>query len=96
LAGDAVIPGNRAALSPVPDELDQMPRLAQFRTAHPEAVILLRGALPKAWVGGRKIEHPALRGLLDELEAYSGSLQPPHTAELAVCVCDHRRRSPAR
>jgi hypothetical protein len=62
------MPGNRAALSLVPDEQDQVPRLVQFRTAHPEVVILLRGALPKAWVGGRKIEHPTLRGLLDELE----------------------------
>ena len=62
------MPGNRAALSPVPDKLDQMPRLVQFRAAHPEVVILLRGALPKAWVGDRKIEHPTLRGLLDELE----------------------------
>ena len=60
--------GNRAALSPVPDKLDQVPRLVQFRAAHPEVVILLRGALPKAWVGDRKIEHPTLRGLLDELE----------------------------
>ena len=62
------MPGNRATLSLVPDEQDQVPRLVQFRTAHPEVVILLRGALPKAWVGGRKIEHPTLRGLLDELE----------------------------
>ena len=28
----------------------------------------MRGALPKAWLGDRKIEHPTLRGLLDELE----------------------------
>ena len=59
--------GNRAALSRIPDEQDQMPRLVQFRTAHPDVIILLRGALPKAWVGGRKIEHPTLRCLLDEL-----------------------------
>jgi hypothetical protein len=31
-------------------------------------VILLQGAMPKAWVGSRKIECPTLRGLLDELE----------------------------
>lgn len=62
------MPGNRAPLSPVPYELDQMPGLVRFRTAHPEVVILLPGALPKAWVGGRKIEHPTLRGLLDEQE----------------------------
>ena len=45
------MPGNRAALSLVPDEEDQVPRLERFRAAHPEVVILLRGALPKAWVG---------------------------------------------
>ena len=68
LAGDAVMPGNRAALSLVPDEPDQVPRLERFRAAHPEVIILLRGAMPKAWVGGRKIERHTLRGLLDELE----------------------------
>jgi hypothetical protein len=60
--------GDRAALSPVPDEQDQVPRLERFRAAHPEVVILLRGALPKAWVGSRKIERHTLRGLMDELE----------------------------
>ena len=60
--------GNRAALPLVPDEEDQVPRLERFRAAHPEVVILLRGALPKAWVSGRKIERYTLRGLLDELE----------------------------
>jgi len=59
---------HRSALSLVPDEPDQVPRLEQFRAAHPEVIILLRGAMPKAWVGGRKIERPKLRGLLDELE----------------------------
>jgi hypothetical protein len=63
-----MMPGNRAALSLVPDEEDQVPRLEQFRAAHPEVVILLRGALPRAWVGSRKIERHTLRGLLDELE----------------------------
>ena len=62
------MPGNRAALSLVPDEEDQVPRLARFRTMHPEVVILLQGALPRAWVGSRKIERSTLRGLLDELE----------------------------
>ena len=62
------MPGNRAALWLVLDEQDQVPRLERFRTAHPEVVILLRGALPRAWVGGRKIERSTLRGLLDELE----------------------------
>jgi hypothetical protein len=59
--------GHRAALGLVPDE-DQEPRLKRFRAAHPEIVILLLGAWPKAWVDGQKIEHPTLRGLLDELE----------------------------
>jgi len=62
------MPGNRAALSLVPDEEDQVPRLERFRAAHPEIVILLLGAWPKAWLNGQKIEHPTLRGLLDELE----------------------------
>ena len=60
--------GNRAAMSLVPDEEDQVPRLERFRAAHPEIIILLLGARPKAWVDGQKIEHPRLRGLLDELE----------------------------
>jgi hypothetical protein len=62
------MPSNWAALSLAPDEPDRVPRLERFRTAHPEVVILLRGALPKAWVGSRKIERHTLRGLLDELE----------------------------
>ena len=62
------MPANRAALSLVPDEEDQVPRLERFRAAHPEVVILLRGALPRAWVGSRKIERSTLRGLLDDLE----------------------------
>ena len=39
LAGNAVKPGNRAALSLVPDEPDQVPRLERLRAAHPEVVI---------------------------------------------------------
>ncbi len=62
------MPGTRAARFLVPDEEDQVPRLERFRAAHPEVVILLRGALPRAWVGSRKIERSTLRGLLDELE----------------------------
>ena len=61
-------PGNRATLSLAQDEPDQVPRLERFRAAHPEVVILLRGALPRAWVCGRKIERHTLRDLLDELE----------------------------
>jgi hypothetical protein len=61
------MPGHRAALGLVPDE-DQALRLTQFRAVHPEIVILLLGAWPKAWVDGQKVEHPTLRGLLDQLE----------------------------
>jgi hypothetical protein len=62
------MPSNRAAMSLVPDEPDQVPRLERFRAAHPEVVILLRGPMPKAWVVGRKIARPTLRDLLDDLE----------------------------
>ena len=58
----------RAALRILPDEQDQVPRLEQFRAGHPEVVILLRGAAPRAWIDGRKIERHTLRALLDELE----------------------------
>ena len=40
-----MMPGNRAALSLVPDEEDQVPRLEQFRAAHPEVVICCRGTV---------------------------------------------------
>jgi hypothetical protein len=63
-----VKPGNRAALSLVPDEPDQVPRLERFRAAHPEVVVLLKGLVPTAWVGGTKIARPTLRDLLDDLE----------------------------
>jgi hypothetical protein len=69
------MPGSRAALSLVQDEEDQVSRLARFRAARPEVMILLLGALPTAWVGGRKIERPTLRGLLDALE----EIFPPDT-----------------
>jgi hypothetical protein len=62
-----VTSGHRAPLGLVLDT-DQEPRLERFRAAHPEIVILLLGAWPKAWVDGQKIEHPTLPGLLDELE----------------------------
>ena len=61
-------PGDRAALSLVPDEPDQVPRLERFRAEHPEVVVLLRGPVPTAWVGGRKIVRQTLRDLLDDLE----------------------------
>jgi hypothetical protein len=63
-----MMPGNRAALSLVPDEPDQVPRLERFRAEHPEVIILLRGTMPKAWADGQKISRHTLRDLLDELE----------------------------
>jgi hypothetical protein len=62
------MPANRSALWLVPDEPDQVSRLEQFRAAHPEVIILLRGPMPRAWVGGRKIARRTLRDLLDDLE----------------------------
>jgi len=62
------MPANRAALPLVPDKQDQVPRLERFRATHPDVPVLLMGTRPTAWVGGQKIEHPTLRGLLDELE----------------------------
>ena len=56
------------ALRTARDEQDQVPRLEQFRADHPEVVILLRGAAPRAWIGRRKIERHTLRALLDDLE----------------------------
>ena len=55
-------------MSLVPDGEDQATRLDQFRVAHPDVPILLLGDCPRAWVGGQKIEHPTLCGLLDDLE----------------------------
>ena len=75
------MPGHRAAMSLVPDEDDQVPRLERFLAAHPEIVILLLGAWPKAWVDGQKIEHPTLRGLLDELE----EILPPERPAPSSC-----------
>jgi hypothetical protein len=62
------MPANRPPLSLVPDEDEQVPRLQRFRAEHPEVIILMRGAMPKSWVGGMKIARQTLRGLLDELE----------------------------
>jgi len=58
----------RPALGLVPDEPDQVPRLERFRAAHPEVIILLRGAVPTAHVGEQKIQRPTLRELLDALD----------------------------
>jgi hypothetical protein len=55
-----VIDPARAALRIAPNEQDQVPRLERFRADHPEVVILLRGVLPLAWIGRRKIERHTL------------------------------------
>ena len=79
--------GHRSAPGLVPDE-DQEPRLKRFRAAHPEIVILLLGAWPKAWVDGQKIEHPTLRGLLDELEEILPPERPAPSSPIS------RRKAP--
>ena len=61
-------PRSPAQVSLVPDGEDQAARLERFRATHPGVPVLLLGTCPRAWVGGQKIEHPTLRGLLDDLE----------------------------
>ena len=51
-------PAKRTALSLVPDEPDQVPRLERFRAEHPEVVVLLQGA--HAHGLGRRDEDRAL------------------------------------
>lgn len=62
------MPRSPAQMSLMPDSEDQAARLEQFRVAHPDVPVLLLGDCPKAWVGGQKVEHLTLRGLLDGLE----------------------------
>ncbi len=62
------MPRGSAQASLVLDGEDQVARLEQFRATHPDVPVLLLGACPRAWVGDQKIEHPTLRGLLDNLE----------------------------
>jgi hypothetical protein len=57
-----------AQVSLVLDGEDQAARLERFRAMYPDVPVLLLGTRPRAWVGGQKIEHPTLRGLLDDLE----------------------------
>jgi hypothetical protein len=52
----------------VVDDEDQVARLERFRATYPDVPVLLLGTRPRAWVGGQKIGHPTLRGLLDDLE----------------------------
>ena len=62
------MPANRGPLFLVPDEEDQVPRLERFRSGHPEVIILLKGPMPTAYAGHRKIQRHTLRVLLDDLE----------------------------
>ncbi len=61
-------PSSQVALSLVPDEPDQVPRLERFRARHPEVIILLRGPMPTAHAGSVKIQRITLREVLDELD----------------------------
>ena len=61
-------PRSPAQVPLVPDGEDQAARLERFRAMYPDVPVLLLGTRPRAWVGGQKIEHPTLRGLLDDLE----------------------------
>ena len=61
-------PRSPAQVPLVQDGADQAARLERFRTTHPDVPVLLMGTRPRAWVGGQKIEHPTLHGLLDDLE----------------------------
>jgi len=63
-----VTPRSAAQVLLVQDGEDQAARLERFRATHPDVPVLLMGTRPRAWVGGQKIEHPTLRGLLDDLE----------------------------
>jgi hypothetical protein len=63
-----VTPRSPAQVPLVQDGEDQAARLDRFRATHPDVPVLLMGTRPRAWVGGQKIEHPTLRGLLDDLE----------------------------
>jgi hypothetical protein len=63
-----VTPRNSAQVPLVLNGDDQAARLERFRATHPDVPVLLMGTRPRAWVGGQKIEHPTLRGLLDDLE----------------------------
>ena len=61
-------PRSPAQVSLVLDDEDQVARLERFRTTYPDVPVLLLGTRPRAWVGGQKLEHPTLRGLLDDLK----------------------------
>jgi hypothetical protein len=63
-----VTPRSPAQVSLVLDGEDQAARLERFRATYPDVPVLLLGTRPRAWIGDQKIEHPTLRGLLDDLE----------------------------
>jgi hypothetical protein len=63
-----VTPRSPGQVSLVLDGEDQAARLERFRVTHPDVPVLLLGTRPRAWVGAQKLEHPTLRGLLDDLE----------------------------
>ena len=65
-------PRSAAQVPLVQDGEHQAAQLERFRAAHPDVPVLLLGDCPRAWVGGQKIEHPTLRGLLDGLEEIFG------------------------
>ena len=70
-------PRPRYPLRPVPDELDQLARLARFRAAHPEAILgdggfgTVQARIPEL-NGETVITRYTLRELLDKLD----ELQP--------------------
>lgn len=63
----------RSGLRPVPDELDQVARLARFRTAHPEVIVgdggfsTVQARIPEP-NGETVITRYTLRELLDKLD----------------------------
>jgi hypothetical protein len=63
-----VTPRSAAQVTLVQDGEDQAARLERFHATHPDVPVLRMGTRPRAWVGGQKIEHPTLHGLLDDLE----------------------------
>lgn len=64
------------ALSPVPDEPDQVPRLTQFRRDHPDVAIRAGQGYWQALVPERNgetvITRYRLKDLLDKLQAVTG------------------------
>jgi hypothetical protein len=62
----------RRRLSAVPDEPDQVPRLARFRKLYPAVPVMISGRQPTAFVGYATIRRATLRELLDRLEELLG------------------------